>query len=100
MTYRIFYVSGDTTLVYEFQSATIAHHWDTSVREIKYQVAFNQSEFDSGSITEAVHRDLGSQWLDLVAGFVQEFGSGLLPPDIKQAVNVTELYLGRDETIW
>ena len=100
MPIQTLYVSGDNTLLYEFEDAIFAHHWNVFIREIKDRAAFNQSAFESGSITAAVHLDRASQWLDFVARFLQAFGSGLLPPDIKIAVNSTEQLLGRVETIW
>ena len=100
MTFNSLYVCGDVTLVYEFQDATIAERWFERVREIKDRVAFNELQMGGGTVTEAVHREHASQWLDLVAGVLQEFGSAYLPPDIKEAVNGTELFLGRAQTIW
>ena len=100
MSFNSMYICGANTLVYQFADATIHARWDERMREIKAQSTMLQAEFESGSVPEAVHRERASQWLLFVAGFSHEFGSAFVPPDIKEAVNGTELFLGRAQTIW
>ena len=98
MVYNVAYASGVWVQTLAFRNKQEYLQWASWVENTKRSIeAINMSDDDEeGSLRLPLY--LG--WLDAVGRFTRRWGEGLVPPDIKHAVNSVEFGIGVPQTVW
>lgn len=97
MPWNVLYASGQWAIQLSFTSP--AHHWQwaAEVQEIKDRIALINNDGDPGAPRVPRY----NAWILYVKNFVRRYGGeGLLPPDIKHAMNDVEINIGVQVTVW
>ncbi|CAB9511262.1 hypothetical protein SEMRO_477_G150660.1 [Seminavis robusta] len=95
-TFEHIYMSGDYEHHYLFASVAFFVVWDAGVRTIKDVIANINNDGNAGDARVPEYR----RWLALVRAFGLHWGGGLIPGDIKAAVNDVETNIGVHVTDW
>ncbi|CAB9515548.1 unknown protein [Seminavis robusta] len=89
-TYEYIYMSGDYTHHYIFPSFALFVVWNAGVMTIKNVIADINNDGNAGDARVPEYR----RWLALVRVFGLRWGGGVIPGDIKAAVNDVETNIG------
>ena len=88
--------SGKWCITISFESPAHYLMWQAQTNEIKNFIAAINDDGNAGAARVPRYH----QWLNFVNAFVERNGEALLPPDIKDAVNEVESYVGVQPTVW
>ncbi|CAB9503213.1 unknown protein [Seminavis robusta] len=94
--YEYIYMSGHYIHHYVFASFALWFVWNTGVMTIKDVIAEINDDGNAGDARVPKYR----RWLALVRAFGLRWGGGLIPGDIKAAVNDIETNIGVHVTDW